>query len=147
MSLGNFNEDLNIISKLPDAPTLTASQLKAKFDEGGLKIKEYINEQLLPQITEELDTQNLNISQSISEIKASLPSLSTSVEDSSKTKAASAKVCNELYGLINELEAQDKTLKTLINNLTTLVNSKQKTITCGQGTPSGGSNGDIYLMY
>lgn len=147
MSLESFNEDLNIISKLPDAPTLTAAQLKAKFDEGGLKIKEYINEQLLPQITDAINAQNLNISQSITEINESLPSLSNSVEDGSETKAASAKVCNELYGLINELEEQDTALKTLINNLTTLVNSKQNTITCGQGTPSGGENGDIYLMY
>lgn len=46
--------DLDIIQKLDDEPNdvggLTAQQLKAKFDEAGNTIKEYINESLIPQV-------------------------------------------------------------------------------------------------
>lgn len=53
--MGKFNKfekDMNLISALPDEPNdvggLTADELKRKFDEGGLAVKEYINEELLP---------------------------------------------------------------------------------------------------
>lgn len=52
MSLSKFNEAVNNISALPDKPTLTASELKAKFDKVGSDLKDYINDTL----TEELDT-------------------------------------------------------------------------------------------
>ena len=46
--------DLNIIQKLDDEPNdvggLTSDQLKAKFDEAGNTIKEYINETLIPAV-------------------------------------------------------------------------------------------------
>lgn len=49
-----LNGDLNIIQKLDDEPNdvggLTSAQLKAKFDESGNTIKEYINETLIPAI-------------------------------------------------------------------------------------------------
>lgn len=47
-------KDMNIIQKLDDEPNdvggLTAAQLKAKFDEGGNALKDYINNSLIPQI-------------------------------------------------------------------------------------------------
>lgn len=49
-----FTKDMNIIAKLDDEPNdvggLTAAQLKAKFDEGGVALKEYINAVLLPEL-------------------------------------------------------------------------------------------------
>lgn len=49
-----LNGDLNIIQKLDDEPNdvggLTSAQLKAKFDESGNIIKEYINETLIPAV-------------------------------------------------------------------------------------------------
>lgn len=49
-----LNGDLNIIAKLDDEPNdvggLTADQLKAKFDEAGNLIKNYINNTLIPAI-------------------------------------------------------------------------------------------------
>lgn len=49
-----LNGDLNIIQKLDDEPNdvggLSSAQLKAKFDEGGNIIKEYINNELIPAI-------------------------------------------------------------------------------------------------
>ncbi len=147
MSLSNFSEDLNIISKLPDAPTLTASQLKAKFDEGGLKIKDYINEQLLPDISEAFAAKEQRMEEALSNVRESLPEIADSLEDASENKALSANKGKELYSLITENSTDINDLKTLIANLTTAVNSKQNTITYGEGTPSGGVNGDIYLMY
>lgn len=55
MALTTFDYDMKIIQKLDDEPNdvggLTASQLKAKFDEGGEQIKKFLNETL----TAELD--------------------------------------------------------------------------------------------
>lgn len=50
MSLPNFTEDMDIISKLTDEPNLddgmTAAEFKEKFDEAGNKIKTWINSTL-----------------------------------------------------------------------------------------------------
>lgn len=49
-----ITKDMNIIQKLDDEPNdvggLTAAQLKAKFDEGGIALKNYINDSLIPQV-------------------------------------------------------------------------------------------------
>lgn len=49
-----LTKDLDIIQALDDEPNdvggLTAAELKAKFDEAGNLIKEYINESLIPQV-------------------------------------------------------------------------------------------------
>lgn len=49
-----FTKDMNIIAALDDEPNdvggLTAYELKAKFDEGGLALQKYINEELLPNL-------------------------------------------------------------------------------------------------
>lgn len=53
--LAVFSKDMNIIAVLSDAPVpsgdLTEAQFKAKFDEGGLALKQYINNTLIPYIT------------------------------------------------------------------------------------------------
>lgn len=55
MALTEFTKDMGIIAKLDDEPNdvggLTAAQLKDKFDEGGVALKQYINETLLPELT------------------------------------------------------------------------------------------------
>lgn len=59
MELSKFEKDMAIIQKLDDEPNdvggLTSSELKAKFDEGGEALKEYLNETLVPQISGEFD--------------------------------------------------------------------------------------------
>lgn len=56
MSIERLTKDMNIIAKLPDEPNdvggLTADELKGKFDEGGVALKEFINETLLPALEE-----------------------------------------------------------------------------------------------
>lgn len=57
--------DLNIIQKLDDEPNdvggLTPAQLKAKFDEAGNAIKDYINGTLIPEILAEEATEEARI--------------------------------------------------------------------------------------
>lgn len=54
MALSKLTKDMAIIRKLDDEPNdvggLTAAELKAKFDEAGEAIKEYLNETLLPEL-------------------------------------------------------------------------------------------------
>lgn len=55
MSVELFSKDMDIISALPDEPNdvggLTAAELKAKFDEGGKAIKEYLNTVVYPALS------------------------------------------------------------------------------------------------
>lgn len=50
MAIGTFDEDLDIISALDDKPAIPVSELKQKFDEGPKKIKEFINNTMIPAI-------------------------------------------------------------------------------------------------
>ena len=56
MAFTQFTYDMDIIAKLSDSPNvddgLTADQLKAKFDEAGKAVKDYINNVLLPEALE-----------------------------------------------------------------------------------------------
>jgi hypothetical protein len=60
MSISELTNDLSIIASLDDEPNdeggLTAAELKAKFDEGGITIKTYINDTLIPGIEDEINT-------------------------------------------------------------------------------------------
>lgn len=57
MSLTKFTEDTNVISELDDTPSLTASQLKAKFDQVGTAIKGYINNTLTGEVEQLVATE------------------------------------------------------------------------------------------
>jgi len=58
MAIRKLTKDLNIISALPNDPNdeggLSAAALKAKFDESGNTMKEYINETLIPDLGDEI---------------------------------------------------------------------------------------------
>lgn len=55
MSFSKITKDMNIIAALDDSPALSSSELKAKFDEGGKEIKEFINNTLIPELEKSLD--------------------------------------------------------------------------------------------
>lgn len=63
MAIEKLSADLNIISKLGDYPLaddgLEPDQFKAKFDEAGKIIKQYINEVLVPSVDELVDVDAL----------------------------------------------------------------------------------------
>ena len=50
MALTKLEENLNTIENLPDSPTLEPNELKRKFDESSIKIKNFINETLTAEI-------------------------------------------------------------------------------------------------
>ena len=56
LAIPAFEEDVDVIQKLDDEPNdvggLSAAELKAKFDEAGNRIKTYLNETLVPSISE-----------------------------------------------------------------------------------------------
>ena len=60
MALSKFTKDMGIISALDDEPNdvggLTATELKAKFDEGGQAIKAFINDTLTTQADQQFAT-------------------------------------------------------------------------------------------
>jgi len=67
MPLPQLDTDVNIIQSLDDEPNdvtgLTPPQAKAKFDEAANIIKDYINQQLVPNAATLLDLQNLILGQ------------------------------------------------------------------------------------
>lgn len=56
INLTNLTDDLNIIQSLNDTPTESASELKAKFDESGNKIKTFLNGTLIQEIQTAFNT-------------------------------------------------------------------------------------------
>jgi hypothetical protein len=60
MALTKFEKDISYISKLADQPNdvsggeLSAADLKAKFDQAGNDIKEYINTVLIPEVSSDI---------------------------------------------------------------------------------------------
>lgn len=72
MSLTKFTGNTNAISELPDTPTLTSEELKAKFDEAGANIKKYINETLTEEIEQSISNEKTTLQKTISNTKAEL---------------------------------------------------------------------------
>ena len=113
MAIRECTVDTNNISQLPDEPALSPTELKAEFDQAGTDLKNYINNSLITDVNQTINTAVSGLSTTI-----------TSNQTANNTR-----------------------FTTIEGNITTLTNGKQKTITSGSTTPSGGSNGDIYIQY
>lgn len=65
MALPKFEKDIAYISKLDDEPNdvggLSADELKARFDQAGQDIKQYINEALVPQAESAIEAAALGV--------------------------------------------------------------------------------------
>ena len=65
MAIENFNEDVEVIQKLDTLPNqeggLSAEELKAKFDQAAIAIKNFINNSLLPVVRELEDAKDPSI--------------------------------------------------------------------------------------
>lgn len=120
MSLTKLTENLNIISSLPEKPTLTPSALQAVFDEAGNAIKDYLNNTLTGEVESLINTT----------VQANKTTVENVLTSTSTTNALSS--------------AQGKVLKDLVDGLDS---SKQNAISIGTSEPSGGNNGDIYIQY
>ena len=125
MTFTMLNADMSIIQKLADNPTETASELKAKFDEGGEAVKDYLNSVHLPELEGAIE----GLESDIAGLETAVGDIPAVVDNLTSTSAADALSAN-----------QGRALNTALSG-------KQKTITAGTGTPSGGSNGDSYIKY
>ncbi len=119
MSLTKLAADLAVIAKLPDSPTETAAELKAKFDQGPRTIGAYLNDTLVPEVEEALAL-----------IDGKVPTVVDSLSSTDTTAALSA--------------AQGRILS---QRNQTLNESKQNRIRTGTSAPTGGSDGDLYIWY
>ena len=61
MSIERCTVDTNVISELPDAPAISATELKGKFDNADSGLKGYINNTLIPDIESAIDTESTAI--------------------------------------------------------------------------------------
>ena len=125
MAFTQITKDMSIIQKLADNPTETAAELKAKFDEGGEAVKEYLNSVHLP----ELEAEVTGLKGDISGLETAVGEIPAVIDNLTSTSATDALSAN-----------QGKALNTALAG-------KQKTITAGMGSPSGGADGDVYIKY
>ena len=116
MTFTMLNADMSIIQKLADNPTETASELKAKFDEGGEAVKDYLNSVHLPELEGAIE----GLESDIAGLETAVGDIPAVVDNLTSTSAADALSAN-----------QGRALNTALSG-------KQKTITAGTGTPSGG---------
>ena len=125
MAFTQITKDMSIIQKLADNPTETAAELKAKFDEGGEAVKEYLNSVHLP----ELEAEVAGLKGDISGLETAVGEIPAVIDNLTSTSATDALSAN-----------QGKALNTARAG-------KQKTITAGTRSPSGGADGDVYIKY
>lgn len=134
MAITQCTVDTSVISQLADKPALTSSELKAKFDSAGAGIKTYINNTLISDIG--------------SEITSAVGTLGTTVTNNQTTNNNRFNT-DEGYitTLQNKMTTVEGNITTLTSDVSSLSSGKQKVITSGTSTPSGGSSGDIYIQY
>ena len=113
-----FTEDVNIISSLPDQPTITSTQLKAKFDEASTKIKNYINNTLIDGITDWGDDLQTTIEgelqDAIDEIEALINGLSA--DDVAYDNTTSGLTATDVQNAIDELVTKVNSVTSDVNN-------------------------------
>lgn len=160
MALTKLTDNLNSVQSLPNKPSLEADELKAEFDKSGNLIKAYINEIL----TEEIEALILS---TVESAKVIVENVLTSTSAINALSANQGKTLKDLIDTINTKLSgiAEGANKTIVENVLTststtnalsanqgralkaLIDAKQKTITRGTATPSGGSSGDIYIQY
>lgn len=72
MSLTKCTVNTNIIESLPDAPILTADELKKRFDKSPTDIKNYINDVMLLEIEQLIASEKKNLQAIINNVKNDL---------------------------------------------------------------------------
>ena len=134
MAITQCTVDTSVISQLADKPALTSAELKASFDSAGTGIKNYINNTLIS-----------NIGTEITSAVNTLGTTVTNNQTANNTRFDTDEgYITTLQGKMTTVEGNITTITTALNDLST---NKQKKITIGTSTPSGGSNGDIYIQY
>lgn len=114
MAIKRFEADMNIIQQLGDHPNLdnemSAEEIKAKFDEAGNEIKEYLNETVAPAI-DALDGKAVSHDTAITTLKTGL-----SNEIQTRSGADSA-LHNEIVAVDEKFEANKAVTDTRLTNV------------------------------
>lgn len=134
MAITPCTAETNAISQLADKPALTSAELKAEFDKAGTGIKNYINNTMISDIN--------------STITSAVNTLGTTVTNNQTTNNNRFNT-DEGYitTLQNKMTTVEGNITTINSSISTLESGKQKKITVGTSTPTGGSDGDIYIQY
>lgn len=107
MNLSKLTKNLDIITSLPDQPTETPTELKAKFDEAGNEIKDYINNILISGIqtgvASDIETAKTAINNNIDGI---ISRLKTEINGS---------ISGQISSITNQLNNQMNNFKNEIN--------------------------------
>ena len=143
MSIPTLDTDLSIIQKLDDYPNdvggLSAADLKAKFDEAGLALQQYINEVLIPALiagnlpfktstaipAETVQAAIENVQSQLANVSAgSLPNNSVGMEKLSKTVQAAINsggnagtIVTDLVPKVNRIDASVEEATAAIANI------------------------------
>lgn len=122
---------VNVIRQLADEPSLTSAELKAAFDEAAQNIKDWLNDEFIPCLRTEFDTK-----QDLIQLE---PNSAIAVDENGNIAEAQVSV--------NELSYLSGITANVQTQLDQLEAAKQPKITYGTTSPTGGSNGDIYIQY
>lgn len=114
MALSKFNKNVENIIALDDNPNegatpLSSSELKERFDQAGVDIKNYINNTL----TSEIDTTLANTNTTIGNIQSSLDTVSSKAEKIGEPNNLNTTVKTDLVSAINEVNTNMNTNKVL----------------------------------
>lgn len=123
VQLQKLTEDLNIIQTLADQPTITSSELKAKFDEASNKIKDYINNILIDGIEDWGDdlksTLEGELQDALDELEALINGLTA--EDVPYDNTTSGLSATDVQHAIDEIKTA---LTSVTNNVNANLNKK-----------------------
>lgn len=105
LNLTKFTEDMNKIASLDDQPALTSAQLKAKFDEGGVAVKTYLNDTLTSEVESQVAT---DIASCLSTAKGytdtKVAGISLTAGNVSYDNTSSGMTATKVQGAIDELK-------------------------------------------
>ena len=105
--------DLNIIQTLADQPAMPARELKAKFDEAGNIIKNFLNDQLLDELEDWQTSLNESITASMTNLENRVDSRLTTLETN----------------LTSQMNNLDSSLRSYVDTKTNAVSSSLSSLT------------------
>ena len=165
MAIQNFDKDMRIISALSDEPNdvggMTATEMKEKFDEGGLALQDFINNILLPALNDWEVTGGSGGHVIQTRNGAAMPQrtrlmfLGTVTDNGTSTIVTFTPEDIGAAKAVHKHSTADITTGTLPiayggTGAATAADARRSlgvpTITYGTGAPSGGKDGDIYFQ-
>lgn len=139
VQLTKFTEDMNKVSSLADQPTITSTALKAKFDEGGQKIKEYLNGTLVDEVQDAFQDLEGEIQDALEQIQTLLDALTA--ENISYDNTSSGMTATNVQAGIDELKGITNSLSTSIGSVNTTAG--KKTVYSDFATTTGSANPSV----